>query len=45
MEIKNSETESEKSKITSYTEEEIVVLIDFACTISSPDFNNGSHFG
>ena len=45
MEIKNSETESEKSKITAYTEEEILALIDFACTISSPDFNNGAHFG
>ena len=45
MEIKNSETESEKSKITAYTEEEILALIDFACTVSSPDFNNGSHLG
>jgi hypothetical protein len=36
MEIKNSETESEKSKITAYTEEEILALIDFACTVSTP---------
>jgi hypothetical protein len=35
MERKNSEKESEKSKITAYTEEEIVALIDFACTVST----------
>jgi len=45
MEIKNSETQCEKPKITAYTEEEILALIDFACTVSSPDFNNGSHLG
>jgi len=35
MEKKNSEKESEKPKITAYTEEEIVALIDFACTVST----------
>ena len=35
MEIKNSGTQSEKSK-TTYTEEEILALIDFACNDSSP---------
>jgi len=35
MEKKNSEKESEKSKITAYTEEEIVALIDFAYTVST----------
>ena len=45
MEAKNGETQAEKPKITAYTEEEIIALIDFAWTVSSPDFNNGSHFG
>ena len=45
MERKNSETESEKSKITAYTEEEILALIDFACTDSFSDFNNGARRG
>jgi hypothetical protein len=45
MEAKNAETQAEKPKITAYTEEEIIALIDFAWTVSSPDFNNGSHFG
>ena len=35
MERKNSEKKSEKYKITAYTEEEIVALIDFACTVST----------
>ena len=41
MDIKNSE----KSNITAYTKEEILVLIDFACNVSSPDFNNRSQPG
>jgi len=45
MELKNSEPQSEKSKITTYSEEEILALIDFACTDSFPDFNNGSRLG
>ena len=45
MDIKNSEKQHEKSKITAYTEEEILVLIDFACNVSSPDFNNRSQPG
>ena len=45
MDIKNSDTQYEKSKITAYTEEEILALIDFACNVSSPDFNNGSQLG
>ncbi len=45
MEVKNSETQDEKTKITAYTEEEFLALIDFAWTVSSPDFNNGSLLG
>jgi hypothetical protein len=45
MDIKNSEKQHEKSNITAYTEEEILVLIDFACNVSSPDFNNRSQPG
>ena len=45
MDIKNSETQYERPKIIAYTEEEILALIDFACTVSSPDFNNGSQLG
>jgi hypothetical protein len=45
MELKNSETEHEKPKITAYTEEEILALIDFASSVSSPDFNHGSRLG
>ena len=45
MDIKNSDTQYEKSKIKAYTEEEILALIDFAYTVSSSDFNNGSQLG
>jgi hypothetical protein len=45
MELKNSEPQSEKSKKTGYTEEEILALLDFACTDSFPDFNNGARLG
>ena len=45
MELKNSETEPEKSKTTAYTDEEILALIDFACTDISPDFIAGSRLG
>ena len=45
MEAKNAETQNDKPKGTAYTEEEILVLIDFACNVSSPDFNNRSQPG
>jgi hypothetical protein len=45
MKLKNPETEPAKTKITAYTEEEILALIDFASSVSSPDFNNGSRPG
>jgi len=45
MEAKNAETQAEKPKITAYTEEEIIALMEFACSVSSPDFNNGSRLG
>jgi hypothetical protein len=39
MEAKNAETQDDKTKSSVYTEEEIFALMDFALTVSSPDWS------